>query len=205
MPGLFCSGMGAPLCRSRMDSHCTDRRGVQRGKAPLALGHPIGASSIPVGKGSLEGNSVPLGGRFPKEGSAFLGTRLSLGKSSVLYLCFRLTRERGWRRTLRCGRVWQQTLFRGSRTGGFCDGGLRHKRRIFEKQNPTGRKRRQRYIKPPSRRSAAFVSVFLPLPFAMGHGRFPALADGAFQVFGQLQHLNQVDKLFHCDGIVIDP
>ena len=78
-----------------MDSHCMDRRGVQRGKAPLALGHPIGASSIPVGKGSLEGNSVPLGGRFPKEGSAFLGTRLSLGKSSVLYLCFRLTRERG--------------------------------------------------------------------------------------------------------------
>ena len=121
MPGLFCSGMGAPLCRSRMDSHCTDRRGVQRGKAPLALGHPIGASSIPVGKGSLEGNSVPLGGRFPKEGSAFLGTRLSFGKSSVLYLCFRLTRERGWRHTLRCGRVWQQTLFRGSRTGGFCD------------------------------------------------------------------------------------
>ena len=121
MPGLFCSGMGAPLCKSRMDSHCTDRRGVQGGKAPLALGHPIGASSIPVGKGSLEGNSVPLGGRFPKEGSAFLGTRLSLGKSRVLYLCCRLTRERGWRHTLRCGRVWQQTLFRGSRTGGFCD------------------------------------------------------------------------------------
>ena len=63
MPGLFCSGMGAPLCRSRMDSHCTDRRGVQRGKAPLSLGHPIGASSIPV------------------------GTRFSVGKSSVLYLC----------------------------------------------------------------------------------------------------------------------
>ena len=165
MPGLFCSGMGAPLCKSRMDSHCTDRRGVQRGKAPLALGHPIGASSIPVGKGSLEGNSVPLGGRFPKEGSAFLGTRLSLGKSSVLYLCFRLTRERGWRRTLRCGRVWQQTLFRGSRTGGFCDGGLRHKRRIFEKQNPTGRKRKERHIKPlvsPQRRSGFNVSSVFP-------------------------------------------
>lgn len=41
MPSLFCSGMGAPLCKSRMDSHCTDRRGVQRGKAPLALGHPV--------------------------------------------------------------------------------------------------------------------------------------------------------------------
>ena len=96
---------------------------------PVAAGFPIGARSIPV------------------------GTRFCFAKSSVLYLCFRLTRERGWRRTLRCGRVWQQTLFRGSRTGGFCDGGLRHKRRIFEKQNPTGRKRKQRYIKPPSRRS----------------------------------------------------
>lgn len=50
-----------------------------------------------------------------------VGTRFCSAKSSVLYLCFRLTRERGWRRTLRCGRVWQQTLFRGSRTGGFCD------------------------------------------------------------------------------------
>lgn len=121
MPGLFCSGMGAPLCKSRIDSHCTDRRGVQRGKAPLALGHPIGASSIPVGKGSLEGNSVPLGGRFPKEGSAFLGTRLSLGKSSVLYLCFRLTLERGWLRYLqhKADCSWQ-SLLGGSRAGGFC-------------------------------------------------------------------------------------
>ena len=96
MPGLFCSGMGAPLCRSRMDSHCTDRRGVQRGKAPLSLGHPIGASSIPVGKGSLEGNSVPLGGRFPK--GFPLGTRLSLGKSSVLYALSALLRKCGCHR-----------------------------------------------------------------------------------------------------------
>ena len=66
---------------------------------PVAAGFPIGARSIPV------------------------GTRFCSAKSSVLYLCFRLTRERGWRRTLRCGRVWQQTLFRGSRTGGFCDAG----------------------------------------------------------------------------------
>ena len=64
---------------------------------PVAAGFPIGARSIPV------------------------GTRFCFAKSSVLYLCFRLTRERGWRHTLRCGRVWQQTLFRGSRTGGFCD------------------------------------------------------------------------------------
>ena len=85
-----------PSCWNRMDSHCTNRWGIQRSAVTLALGHPIGASSIPVGKGSPEGNSVPLGGRFPKEGSAFLGTRLSLGKSSVLYLCFRLTPGRGW-------------------------------------------------------------------------------------------------------------
>ena len=107
---------------------CEENEGLQR-EHLFAAGFPIGARSIPV------------------------GTRFCSAKSSVLYLCFRLTRERGWRRTLRCGRVWQQTLFRGSRTGGFCDGGLRHKRRIFEKQNPTGRKRKQRYIKPPSRRS----------------------------------------------------
>ena len=68
-----------------------------KGNIPFAAGFPIGARSIPV------------------------GTRFCFAKSSVLYLCFRLTRERGWRHTLRCGRVWQQTLFRGSRTGGFCD------------------------------------------------------------------------------------
>ncbi len=68
-----------------------------KGNIPFAAGFPIGACSIPV------------------------GTRFCFAKSSVLYLCFRLTRKRGWRHTLRCSRVWQQTLFRGSRTGGFCD------------------------------------------------------------------------------------
>lgn len=75
---------------------CEENEGLQR-EHPFAAGFPIGARSIPV------------------------GTRFCFAKSSVLYLCFRLTRERGWRHTLRCGRVWQQTLFRGSRTGGFCD------------------------------------------------------------------------------------
>ncbi len=74
---------------------CEENEGLQR-EHLLAAGFPIGARSIPV------------------------GTRFCSAKSSVLYLCFRLTRERGWRRTLRCGRVWQQTLFCGSRTGGFC-------------------------------------------------------------------------------------
>ena len=75
---------------------CEENKGLQR-EYLFAAGFPIGARSIPV------------------------GTRFCSAKSSVLYLCFRLTRERGWRRTLRCGRVWRQTLFRGSRTGGFCD------------------------------------------------------------------------------------
>ncbi|MFQ7018769.1 MAG: hypothetical protein ACLRRI_03820, partial [Oscillospiraceae bacterium] len=30
------------------------------------------------------------------------------------------------------------------------------------------------------------VSAFLPFSLAMGHGRFPAPADGSFQVLGQL-------------------
>ena len=74
---------------------CEENEGLQR-EYLFAAGFPIGARSIPV------------------------GTRFCFAKSSVLYLCFRLARKRGWRHTLRCGRVWQQTLFRDSRTGGFC-------------------------------------------------------------------------------------
>ena len=75
---------------------CEENEGLQR-EYSFAAGFPIGARSIPV------------------------GTRFCSAKSSVLYLCFRLARKRGWRRTLRGGRVWRQTLFRGRRTGGFCD------------------------------------------------------------------------------------
>ena len=78
--------------------NCEETEGFQR-EHPFDAGFPIGARSIPV------------------------GTRFCSAKSSVLYLCFRLTRERGWRCTLRHGRVWRQTLFCGSRTGGFCDAG----------------------------------------------------------------------------------
>ena len=76
--------------------NCEENEGIQR-EHPFDAGFPIGARSIPV------------------------GTRFCSAKSSVLYLCFRLTRKRGWRRTLQQGRVWRQTLFCGSRTGGFCD------------------------------------------------------------------------------------
>ena len=62
--------------------------GVQRGSPPLWRWVSNRGASIPV------------------------GTRFSAGKSRVLYLCFRLTRERG-RRTLQQGRVWRQTLWVG--------------------------------------------------------------------------------------------
>ena len=70
---------------------------VSRGKYPLCSGFPIGASSTPV------------------------GTRFSVGKSSVLYLCFRLMPGRGCLRHLQPGQMGSgQTLFGGSRAGGFC-------------------------------------------------------------------------------------
>ena len=160
-----CKGRSRLSARSALQS--VSRFEVSTGDPrPFAAGFPIGARSIPV------------------------GTRFCFAKSSVLYLCFYLTRERGWRHTLRCGRVWRQTLFCGSRTGGFCDvshstnaGFLRSKIRL------AGEGSRGIY-KPPSRRSAAFVSVFLPFPFAVGHGRFPALADGSFQVLGLFKSAN---------------
>lgn len=81
-----CKGRSRLSARSALQS--VSRFEVSAGDPrPFAAGFPIGARSIPV------------------------GTRFCSAKSSVLYLCFRLTRERGWR----------QTLFRGSRTGGFCD------------------------------------------------------------------------------------
>src|SRR5699024_5031125 len=68
-----------------------------KGEYPLGSGFPIGASSIPV------------------------GTRFSVGKSSVLYLCFRLMPGRGCLRHLQPGQMGSgQTLFGGSRAGGFC-------------------------------------------------------------------------------------
>lgn len=54
---------------------------VSRGVQLPGSGFPIGARSIPV------------------------GTRFSVGKSSVLYLCFRLTLERRWPRHLLCGQI----------------------------------------------------------------------------------------------------
>ena len=48
--------------------------------------------------------ALPLAG-VSKGDSVHLGTRFSVGKSSVLYLCFRLTLERGWLRHLLYGQI----------------------------------------------------------------------------------------------------
>ena len=82
----------------------------------MALGHPIGASSIPVGKGiqrgtvfsfawgCSEGIVFPFDRKNPKKPAGSWHTTF-LGKSSVLYLCSRLTSERGWLRHLLCGQI----------------------------------------------------------------------------------------------------
>ena len=48
------------------------------------------------------------------------------------------------------------------------------------------------------------VSAFLPFSLAVGHGRFPALADGTFHVLGLLEDSNQRNKLFFRERVVIN-
>ena len=38
----------------------------------------------------------------------------------------------------------------------------------------------------------------------MGHGRFPALADGTFQVLGQLEYVDQRDELLFGELVMIN-
>ena len=73
---------------------CEENEGLQR-EHLFAAGFPIGARSIPV------------------------GTRFCSAKSSVLYLCFRLTRERGWLRHLLYGQIAVGRRF--SAAGGQAD------------------------------------------------------------------------------------
>ncbi len=88
-------------------AQCEKTMGYPKGKIPSAPGHPIGASSIPVGMGISKGNSVllclgcsegmsfPFDRKNPKKPAVSWHTTFH-GKSSVLYLCSRLTSERGW-------------------------------------------------------------------------------------------------------------
>lgn len=75
-----CKGRSRLSARSALQS--VSRFEVSTGDPrPVAAGFPIGARSIPV------------------------GTRFCFAKSSVLYLCFRLTRKRGWLRHLLYGQI----------------------------------------------------------------------------------------------------
>ena len=48
------------------------------------------------------------------------------------------------------------------------------------------------------------VSAFLSFSLAVGHGRFPTLADGSFHVLGLLEDSNQRNKLFFRERVVIN-
>ena len=156
-----CKGRSRLSARSALQS--VSRFEVSTGDPRLfAAGFPIGARSIPV------------------------GTRFCFAKSSVLYLCLRLTRERGWRRTLRCGRVWQQTLFRGSRTGGFCDTKVTQMQDFWKAKSDWPEKEAEVYI---SSRPAAAPPLFqrffrFPLPWVMDV--FPRWLMGLFRYLDSL-------------------
>ena len=121
--------------------------GCPEGCNPLALGHPIGASSIPV------------------------GTRLSPGKSSVLYLC-------GADSSRNCStprKVWLQ-LRRSGGKGCPLRGSISDRKRLVGGADmhclPVLSSAEQRYIKAP-------VSRCLPL-YQNHHGSFPRRLSTAF-------------------------
>ena len=53
--------------------------------------------------------------------------------------------------------------------------------------------------------TAVFVLLYMfSFPLAMGHAAFSTLTDRAIHVLGQLQHFDQICKLFHSKRIVVD-
>ena len=76
-----CPGRSVSIVWEQDGSPLHGQAGRPEGYSPFGSGFPIGASSTPV------------------------GTRFSVGKSSVLYLCFRLTPGRGWLRHLQLGQM----------------------------------------------------------------------------------------------------
>ena len=120
--------------------HSDKARGVQRSVAPLALGHPIGASSIPV------------------------GTRFSVGKSSVLYLCG----ADGSRNCSTPRKVWLQLRRSGGKGCPLRDS-ISDRKRLAGGADmhclPALSSAEQRYIKAPS--AAAYH------PCQNHHGSFP--------------------------------
>ena len=105
----------------RGDSLCTNIKGCPEGRSLFDSGssnrgeqHPCW-HRVSKGKQRCPWQGYPKGTAFP------LVHDFPAGKSSVLYLCFRLTPGRGWLRHLQSGQMdSRQTLPGGSRAGEFC-------------------------------------------------------------------------------------
>ena len=119
--------------------------GCPEGRSPFGSGFPIGASSTPV------------------------GTRFSVGKSSVLYLCFRLTLERGWLRHLLCGQIVVDRHFLA--TVGQADFvRIRTESGFAQRAKSAWPEKEAKVYQLPSRRSdSALVSLLLPW---ISHGSY---------------------------------
>ena len=133
---------------------CPGRFCGLQGTVPLWQRDPRGIAFL--WQGNQRGDRVPLCGWNPREGETLFGTRLSIRKSSVLYLCIRLTSERkvhvgfplpetymDWNFLTAAGQkdFARQSRSWWSRTA--CEGIIRSKIR-------TGLRRMQRYIHPRS-------------------------------------------------------
>ena len=137
---VSCSGRKNPTAPDGIDGLCTNIKGCPEGHSSFGSGFPIGASSIPV------------------------GTRFSVGKSSVLYLCG----ADGSRNCSTPRKVWLQ-LRRSGGKGCPLRGGMSDRKKLAGGVNmhclPALSSAEQRYIKAP-------VSRCLPL-YQNHHGSFP--------------------------------
>ena len=125
-------------------AQATKTRGIQRG-LPFGSGFPIGASSIPV------------------------GTRFSVGKSSVLYLCFRLTPGRGWLRHLQSGQMTVDRRFPVA-VGQADFVRIRTESGFAQRAKSAWPEKEAKVYQLPSRRSdSALVSLLLPW---ISHGSY---------------------------------
>ena len=136
----FLFGRKNPTAPDEIDGLCTNIKGCPEGHSSFGSGFPIGASSIPV------------------------GTRLSLGKSSVLYLCG----ADGSRNCSTPRKVWLQ-LRRSGGKGCPLRGSISDRKRLAGGADmyclPALSSAEQRYIKAPS--AAAYH------PCQNHHGSFP--------------------------------
>ena len=122
---VSCSGRKNPIAPDGIDGLRTNIKGCPEGHSSFGSGFPIGASSIPV------------------------GTRLSLGKSSVLYLCG----ADGRRNCSTPRKVWLQLRRSGGKGCPFW-GNISDRKRLAGGADmhclPALSSAEQRYIKAPS-------------------------------------------------------